>query len=340
MGFMSVSRRSAGHLPDGAYDVRGWEVRTERDGEKVGTVDDMLLDERDRPRYLDVDLGFLRKHVLVPLSEAHADPSANTVWIERMDRDRLREVPEYDGDPALLSPAYEERLLEEYRLLSADGGSTAEGVPSPPSLARLGDLTDYRVAKGVTDPRGWKLVGGDGQQLGEVVELLVDPAGMTTRYLDCSVKEDKLGLEPLDRHVLVPAERARLDRKHKHVVVDGLFGRDVKDYPVYGGLPLDGAAEREIHQALERGGHTEGPHEPASDSRRFFGVRSRVEGDSLVRPRGRPESSSAETSSTPESDPDVDETRIEAPEEGEVRIRITSDDIVVEKHGRGSRDDG
>ena len=42
-------------------DVRGWDVRTDLDDEKVGSVDDMLIDDSGRPRYLDVDLGLLRQ---------------------------------------------------------------------------------------------------------------------------------------------------------------------------------------------------------------------------------------------------------------------------------------
>ncbi|HEX9710550.1 MAG TPA: PRC-barrel domain-containing protein, partial [Candidatus Thermoplasmatota archaeon] len=118
MSLVTLSRRDATELPEGSYDVRDWEVRTAPDGEKVGKVDDMLLDEHGRPRYLDVDLGLFKRHVLVPLSEAHADPSTQVVWIDSLDGERLSRIPAYERDPAALSPDFETRLLEEYRTLS------------------------------------------------------------------------------------------------------------------------------------------------------------------------------------------------------------------------------
>jgi hypothetical protein len=242
MGLVNLSDRAATRLSSGALDVRGWKVRTEVDGAKVGTVEDLLVDDQDQPHFYDVDLGIFRKHVLLPVSEAHPDPEKQVLWVDGMDEERLREVPRWDQHPERLSAEYEERLRAEYRLLArngGDGGATATAPVAGPRLARLGDLKEYRVPKGVTDPRGWKVIMGDGQHLGEVSELIVEPTALNTRYLDCWVDEKKLSLEPLDRHILLPVERVRLDRKAKRVVVDGLFARDLTDYPVYGGLPLE-----------------------------------------------------------------------------------------------------
>src|SRR5690606_32024393 len=69
---------------------------------------------------------------------------------------------------------------------------------------------------------------------------------------DCDVAEDRLSLEPLDRHILIPVEHSRLDRLKKRVVVDGIFSSDVSGYPVYGGLPLVGDVERRIEAIYDR----------------------------------------------------------------------------------------
>jgi sporulation protein YlmC with PRC-barrel domain len=339
MSLVNLSRSAPTQLPDGAYDVRGWEVRTELDGEKVGKVDDMLVDERDNPRYLEVDLGIFRRHVLLPLSVAHADPSAQIVWIDQLDKERIREIPEYDRDLGRLTPEYEDRLVREYRLLSErrDGEEPLNREVEQAGLARLSDLGDYRVAKGVTDPRGWKVVGGDGGDIGEVKELIVDATAMTTRYLDIEVHEDRLELEPLNRHILIPADRVRLDRSGKNVVIDGVFGRDITDYPMYQGLPLDRQAQRAIDDVFDR------PREARSSESaagRFFGVRSRAAGGTTsapVRSRGRPD--------VDESGRDVErvvsDTRRETITDADnVRIRISGDDIIIERHPRGGRDDG
>lgn len=347
MALINLSRRPPEPLPEGAYDVRGWEVRTGLDDEKVGRVEDMLLDEHDRPRYLDVDLGTFRGHLLVPLAEAHADASEQVVWLDRMDRGRLRDLPEYDHDLEALSPAYERRMQDEWDRIARGEAQEAAAEPTGRStLARLGDLGDLRVAKGVTDPRGWKLLSGDGHPVGEVRELIVDTAAMTTRYLDVDVDEKKLDLEPLDRHVLIPAERVRLDRTRKHVVVDGIFARDVQAYPLYRGLPLETRQREAIDEAFRR--TAEAPESGGGEAaaRRFFGVRRRpVEGAPPVRPRGRPDplhegEPHEPWRPEPESSRGAESETTVRQGDDEVRIRIKGEQIIIERKPTGSRDDG
>lgn len=342
MTLTKLSSAGSVRFPDGAYDVRGWQVRMQADGDEVGRVDDMLVDEHGRPRYLDVDLGPMKKHVLLPLAEAHADPSEQVVWIDRLGPDALRDLPEYDPRSDALTDEYEDRLLREYSELAA-GRPTArerrEGEERP-RLVRLGELDEYRVAKGVTDPRGWKVIAGDGETIGEVRELIVDTAAMTTRYLDADVDERRLGIEPLDRHVLLPTERVRLDRSKKHVLVDGLFARDVEDYPVYGGLPLERSDEQAIEAAFARTRTSEREGRGAeAAAHRFFGVRTRAAGTPpSVRSRGRP---GEPEPSMEEPEPwRAGQSETVVHESNEVRIRISGDDIIIEKHPRGSRDDG
>lgn len=55
----------------------------------------------------------------------------------------------------------------------------------------------YKVADGDPDVRGWAVIGNDGRRIGEVDDLLVDPAAMRVRYLevrlDRSLLEDSRG---------------------------------------------------------------------------------------------------------------------------------------------------
>ena len=343
MTLVNLSGRAPASLPDDAYDVRGWEVRTEIDREEVGKVDDMLVDEGDQPRYLDVRLSSPRRHVLVPLSEAHADPSARVIWVHALDRTMLGELPEYGGDAAQLSDAYEQRLKQEYRALALGRAPDQRTNGDGPPLARLGDIGEYRVAKGVTDPRGWKVSVADGQVIGEVKELIVDPTGLTTRYLDCEIREDKLGLEPLNRHVLIPPEHVRLDRKGKRVVIAGLLARDLRDYPVYQGLPLGADARRAIDDVYGRTADAAGRDTTAT---RFFGVRTRAEGDAVPAParsRGRPVDAALDEEVELDeqlSEETYEETYDIAGESENVRIRVRGDDIIIERRPREGRDDG
>lgn len=93
MPLLPLSRRPEYTFPEGTYDVRGWPVRTRADGEKAGVVHDLLVDLDGTPRYLDVDLGRFRKHVLLPVANARADREAKLVWVPGFTRDQFREGP-------------------------------------------------------------------------------------------------------------------------------------------------------------------------------------------------------------------------------------------------------
>ena len=291
MALRPISRMNDFAFPEEAWDVCGWTVRTRPDDQKVGKVEDMLLDASGTLRYLDVDMGFMKKHVLVPLDHAWADRDDKVVWIETLTKERLHEVPEYALDPEALDEGYERRLDALY------GGTTASAhrdlvAPSTNGdseleLRRLGSIEDqYRVAG--DDPRKWDVVTGDGRAVGRVAELIVDPGSMKARYLDVALDEEELDLEPVDRHVLLPTDRVRLNRKKKTVVVSGLLAGDLAAYPQYGGLPFRQRQAKELEEFFPRAGATPRESAPrqhdtvdANDDwrvqtlRSFYGTRAR-----------------------------------------------------------------
>jgi hypothetical protein len=114
MPLRPISRMDDYRFPTEAWDVRGWTVRAEVGDEKVGKVEDMLLDSDGRLRYLEVDLGLMKKHVLVPLEFAHADRDDEAVWIDGMSKEQLERVPEYAVEPESLDEGYERRLTAFY----------------------------------------------------------------------------------------------------------------------------------------------------------------------------------------------------------------------------------
>lgn len=257
MALRPISRIDDYDFPEHAWDVRGWTVRTEAGDSRIGKVADMLLDAGGTLRYLDVDLGLMKKHVLVPLDHAHADEDSETVWIERLSRQDLEDAPEYALDPESLDEAYERRLdsvyggtkITRHRDLVAPQEDEDEEV----ELHRLDAVEDeYRVSG--DDPRGWSVVTGDGRKVAKVASLLVDPGAMKARFLDVVVDEKELGLEPVDRHILLPSEHVRLDRRKKHVVVAGLLAGDLDGYPPYTGLPLKRRFTRRVNEYFERAG--------------------------------------------------------------------------------------
>ncbi|HEY0972633.1 MAG TPA: PRC-barrel domain-containing protein [Gemmatimonadales bacterium] len=82
-------------------------------------------------------------------------------------------------------------------------------------LAPLGDTTEFRVAAGLPDVRGWMVLGGDGTVIGRVVELLVDRDEGRVRYLECTLAEPGEGRGRI--HVPVGLAHVRADRDEVEV---------------------------------------------------------------------------------------------------------------------------
>jgi uncharacterized protein (TIGR02271 family) len=89
--------------------------------------------------------------------------------------------------------------------------------------ARMSELGDYRVSDEDPDPRGWSVVGRDGATIGRVEDLIVDTAAMKVRYLDVAVTDaaatgssraripaSRVDLEPAQRTVVADLSRAEL----------------------------------------------------------------------------------------------------------------------------------
>jgi sporulation protein YlmC with PRC-barrel domain len=343
MALIPLSKTDPSRLHPDTFDVRGWEVRSEADDDKVGSVDDILLDASGMPHLLDVNLGVFKKHVLVPLGQAWADASRRVVWIEGLAKQDIERMPDYSNDPDDLTPEFESRLAADYSA-AAEGALRRERLPTTERLARLDSLDDFRIAKGSSDPRGWTVIGGDGAKLGKVSELIVDQEAQRVKYLAVDVDEEKVGLESVDRHVLMPVDYARLEHKGKKVIVDGLFARDLGDYPIYSGLPLAKGMEEQIGERFRA-------HAPSSEgwsdrsARRFFGGVRRRGGiedpmDALAAPPAKGSAAMRAVDADPRRRPDERETVVRSEEGEEVRIRVSGGDIIIEKHPGGRTDNG
>ncbi|MEH2068195.1 MAG: DUF2382 domain-containing protein [Nostoc sp.] len=97
-------------------DIKGLGVYTQGTDEKVGTVNDVLVDEEGHFRYLVVDLGFwiFGKKVLLPIGRAHIDYNSDRVYTIGLTREQAEDLPEFDERQAL-DYDYEERVRGVYR---------------------------------------------------------------------------------------------------------------------------------------------------------------------------------------------------------------------------------
>jgi uncharacterized protein (TIGR02271 family) len=77
---------------------------------------------------------------------------------------------------------------------------------------------DWDVAEGEPDVRGWDVVTSDRRKVGEVDDLLADPAAMKVRFLQ--IELDGNAAAASQRTIRVPISRARIHESDRQVVLD------------------------------------------------------------------------------------------------------------------------
>jgi uncharacterized protein (TIGR02271 family) len=123
-----------------AYDFRGRTV-VDRDGQKIGKVDDLYLDrEGGRPEWALVNTGlFGTKKTFVPLRGA--SPTGEDVQLP-IAKDQVKDAPSIEADEEL-SEAEERRLFEHYGVpYTTEGSTTAQGSPGKRRAGDGGDRGD------------------------------------------------------------------------------------------------------------------------------------------------------------------------------------------------------
>jgi len=133
----------------GGGDIKGASVYTETD-EKVGTVDDILIDENTGEfRYLIVDLGFwiFGKKVLLPVGRSRMDQGADRVYVIGLNREQAENLPEFKSDMTV-DHDYEESVRGVYR----PSGTAAGGSVTDQAMTGTYAATDPAMTGYATDP--------------------------------------------------------------------------------------------------------------------------------------------------------------------------------------------
>jgi hypothetical protein len=233
-------------------DYVGWDV-VDRGGEKVGSIADFLIDRTGKIRYAQVDHGLPRRSFLLPVHQL--EWGEKSFVIGRWARDQVRGLPPYDPDTPLTAPVLEEmdRSYPWFYNPEAERGEMVQ--TGEERIVPLADAKNFRLGSGAPNPRGWNVFGTDGERVGTVHQLLVDPAAMKVRYLDVDLLDDLFLLKD-DRHVLLPLEYVDLKERGNDVWVRGLTAREVAQLPAYPGGAVEGWLEHSVGSrfaSVERG---------------------------------------------------------------------------------------
>ena len=254
---ISDSGRSV-RFDQGTHDLRNYEVRT-KDSNKVGTVDDVLVDDRGRTRYLCMKHDSGDRHTLIPAGSARTDRENRRVNLSTIDRDSFSNAPKYSHDPSTINDDYERRLASAYDERHTDerfydrsdynsGWGRGTDEKNSGRLERLDKLDDYKVADGEPDPRGWKMIGRGGKTLGKVDHLVGDTTSMRVRYLVVELDDS---IDEKNRNVLIPVGHVDLDTSKRNVVTRGLDATCVGNIPAYTGGPVSRDYENTVMTTCE-----------------------------------------------------------------------------------------
>lgn len=84
--------------------------------DKVGSVDDLLVDDAGKIRYLVINTGFwiVGKQLLLPIGRARLDGNDHRVTVDGLTRDQVEALPKYDGNVAV-DYDHEEKVRDVYR---------------------------------------------------------------------------------------------------------------------------------------------------------------------------------------------------------------------------------
>jgi uncharacterized protein (TIGR02271 family) len=90
------------------------------DGEKIGKVDDLFLDENDQPEYIGVKMGFFgTSSTLIPMDIATVDDSQGFIQVNQP-KSMVKDGPHFNDDHEI-TPEYENQVRSYYGLGAASG---------------------------------------------------------------------------------------------------------------------------------------------------------------------------------------------------------------------------
>jgi uncharacterized protein (TIGR02271 family) len=210
--FTAIEDHYAGYL---VYD---------RQGEKIGKVDDLFVDESDQPEYIGVKMGFLGLEgtSLIPWELARVDEEGHRIEVS-VDKAQAKEGPSFNDDEDV-TPEYEERVRNHYGLGAIQGAADRgrygdyyadeerEGEVGPG--VRMGDTETGEFRGHGRDQEG---VNQPGDDLEDEDELRVQ---RTEEELRAGTRVREAGALKVRKRVRTDREQVSVPTKHEEVSVE------------------------------------------------------------------------------------------------------------------------
>jgi uncharacterized protein (TIGR02271 family) len=197
----------------------------DQDYEKIGKVDDLVLDENDSPEYIGVKMGFLgTRSTLIPFEMARVNDERQVIEVSK-DKETVKNGPTFDDDREI-TPDFENEVYSYYGLGQTNGtgergsyGSyysdenTDAGTVGPGMTMGDTETGEFRehaaYDEGVHQSRGDDLADED--------ELRVQ---RTEEELAAGTREREAGQLKVRKRVRTDRERIEVPTRHEEISVE------------------------------------------------------------------------------------------------------------------------
>lgn len=200
-------------------DIKGFGVYTEGTDEKIGNVNDVLVDDEGHFRYLVVDLGFwiFGKKVLLPIGRTRIEYNTDRVYAIALTREQAENLPEYN-ERLTTDYDYEEQVRgvyrnHQYRTAPVESSVPVESsipVESSPGVARTSTSTYNRDTYNYEqEPDLFNLNEQNHQTLRLYEERLI-----------ANKQRRKMGEVTVGKHVETDTARVSIPVEREHVIIE------------------------------------------------------------------------------------------------------------------------
>lgn len=114
-------------------------------------------------------------------------------------------------------------------------------------LIELGG-SDYKVADGNPNIKGWDVKDAAGRKFGKVDELIFSPSSKKVRYLVLDLNKNDFDLK--SRNVLVPIGKANLHEKDDDVILSSVTGQQLEELPEYEKGKINSGTESRVRSVF------------------------------------------------------------------------------------------